>query len=665
MQPVYSRARRFCTESNPPFPEPPPRLGPEGGETTRKMVGWIWYEIVRPSKPREAALATSSGPRPTHPTIPSPARCFPRCHGVSGRRGEATRKMVGWSRYEIERPSKPREAALATSSGPRPTHPTIPSPARCFPRCHGVSGRRGEATRKMVGWSRYEIGRPSNSREVALATSSGPRPTHPTIPSPGRCFPSRHEVSGEGAKRLEKWWVGFGTRLEGRRNQEKLPWRQVPGLDPPTLRSRVQPAVSRGATASRAEGGEASRKMVGWSRYKIGRPSKPREIALATSPGPRPTHPTIPSPARCFPQCHGVSGRRGRSDSKNGGLDLVQDWKAVETKRSCLGDKSRASTHPPYDPESNPLFPEPPRGLGRRGEATRKMVGWIWYEIGRPSKPREVALATSPGPRPTHPTIPSPARCFPRCHGVSGRRGETTRKMVGWIWYEIGRPSKPREVALATSPGPRPTHPTIPSPARCFPRCHGVSGRRGRSESKNGGLVSVQDWKAVETKRNCLGDKSRASTHPPYDPESSPLFPAVPRRLGPKGAKRVEKWWVGLGTRLEGRRNQEKLPWRQVPGLDPPTLRSRVQPAVSRSATASRAEGGEATRKMVGWIWYKIGRPSKPREVALATSPGPRPTHPTIPSPTRCFPSRHEVSGEGAKRLEKWWVGFGTRLEGR
>ena len=43
-------------------------------------------------------------------------------------------------------------------------------------------------------------------------------------------------------------------------------------------------------------------------------------------------------------------------------------------------------------------------------------------------------------------------------------------------------------------------------------------------------------------------------------------------------ADRVNKWWVGLGTRLEGRRIQEKLSWQQVPGLDPPTIRSRTMP---------------------------------------------------------------------------------------
>ncbi len=64
-----------------------------------------------------------------------------------------------------------------------------------------------------------------------------------------------------------------------------------------------------------------------------------------------------------------------------------------------------------------------------------------------------------------------------------------------------------------------------------------------------------------------------------------------------------------------------------------PSSLHEAQPTVSRAASMSfLRRSDELARKMVGWTPYKIVGPSISREVELATTPGDRPTHPTIPN---------------------------------
>ena len=51
---------------------------------------------------------------------------------------------------------------------------------------------------------------------------------NPPFPVPPQC----HSLK-EATNRRERWWVGLRARLSGRLFQEKLNWRQHPGIDPP------------------------------------------------------------------------------------------------------------------------------------------------------------------------------------------------------------------------------------------------------------------------------------------------------------------------------------------------------------------------------------------------------------------------------------------------
>ncbi len=63
--------------------------------------------------------------------------------------------------------------------------------------------------------------------------------------------------------------------------------------------------------------------------------------------------------------------------------------------------------------------------------------------------------------------VRSPTHHFPsRSMSFVRRSDELARKMVGWTPCKIVGPSISREVELATTPGDRPIHPTIPNQPR-------------------------------------------------------------------------------------------------------------------------------------------------------------------------------------------------------
>ncbi len=102
--------------------------------------------------------------------------------------------------------------------------------------------------------------------------------------------------------------------------------------------------------------------------------------------------------------CH--RKRPGRSE--NGGLVFVLNRQAIGGKGFCTGDNVRESTHPPYEPAHPAVFRVAAApGVSGSGEDARKMVGWTPCKVGRPSVARDFAEATTPGNRPTHPTIPA------------------------------------------------------------------------------------------------------------------------------------------------------------------------------------------------------------------------------------------------------------------
>ena len=68
-------------------------------------------------------------------------------------------------------------------------------------------------------------------------------PTTP-FPEPPQCHSFEDATNWR-----ERWWVGLRARLSGRLFQDKLKWRQHPGIYPPTLRSRTSLCrLSRGGT---------------------------------------------------------------------------------------------------------------------------------------------------------------------------------------------------------------------------------------------------------------------------------------------------------------------------------------------------------------------------------------------------------------------------------
>ncbi len=78
----------------------------------------------------------------------------------------------------------------------------------------------------------------------------------------------------------------------------------------------------------------------------------------------------------------------------------------------------------------------------------------------------------------------------------------------------------------------------------------------------------------------------------------NPPFPESPRcRSFEEATNWGGKWWVGLRARLSGRLFQEKLDWRQHPGIDPPTLRSRTSPL------RISARGNKSWQKKISRNW--------------------------------------------------------------
>ncbi len=64
-----------------------------------------------------------------------------------------------------------------------------------------------------------------------------------------------------------------------------------------------------------------------------------------------------------------------------------------------------------------------------------------------------------------------------------------------------------------------------------------------------------------------------------------------------------------------------------------PSSLYEAQPTISRAAAVPFVRrSDESAQKMVGWTPCKIVGPSISREVELATTPGSRPTHPTLPN---------------------------------
>ena len=83
------------------------------------------------------------------------------------------------------------------------------------------------------------------------------------------------------------------------------------------------------------------------------------------------------------------------------------------------------------------------------------------------------------------------------------------------------------------------------------------------------------------------------------------------------------------------------------------------QPTVSRASSSYlRMCDPETVREMVGWTPCKIVGPSISRKVGLATTPGDRPTHPTIPNQ----PGRIAANGNKSrqKEISRNWMIFIT-----
>ena len=95
--------------------------------------------------------------------------------------------------------------------------------------------RSDELARKMVGWTPCKIVGPSVSREVGLATTSGNRPTHPTLPTQPRADcregeqilaeknlpklddfhrPSSHNPAWERVQRAKNEWTRLSAYLQ-------------------------------------------------------------------------------------------------------------------------------------------------------------------------------------------------------------------------------------------------------------------------------------------------------------------------------------------------------------------------------------------------------------------------------------------------------------------
>ncbi len=88
---------------------------------------------------------------------------------------------------------------------------------------------------------------------------------------------------------------------------------------------------------------------------------------------------------------------------------------------------------------------------------------------------------------------------------------------------------------------------------------------------ENGGWIGRLAFKS--------GSKSVYSCAVDFAANSNPPFFEPTRRLSAeKATARRGEWWVGILTRLEDRRFKKKSNCRQLPGSDPPTLRSRTRP---------------------------------------------------------------------------------------
>ncbi len=162
--------------------------------------------------------------------------------------------------------------------------------------------------------------------------------------------------------------------------KEKLDWRQHPGIDPPTLPNQPRADCREGGQvlaekkipklddchhprSCLAGGGvmkmfpvfvlknppgfiprDLSRGLVRDRRVGGLKPWRSGLVQslLTTAP-----FELVRSPTHHFPSRLGViRSKKRRIGAENGGLDSVQDWRAVLLKRSWIGDNIRESTHP-------------------------------------------------------------------------------------------------------------------------------------------------------------------------------------------------------------------------------------------------------------------------------------------------------------------------------